>query len=202
MTFGLGSRNPDVSNGEYEGHHGYCGADSLYDITSVLSAPERRLQETTSISLGTRAANQAAIRYNSRHADLSRSARDVALRAAWEVQTAIKHPTQATRKLSGALAGAIIKSAEVGGSLAQESSRKGFELVKGGCHSLVRGARRAARSASMSISGVQQQDGGRKEYASDESFEEISSSEIEEGVGICSGKSGKIHVHVSSTDMT
>ncbi|KAK6352727.1 hypothetical protein TWF696_004730 [Orbilia brochopaga] len=149
-------------------------------MTSVnLSPPSFRRPSRNTPSPKTRAARQAAIRYNTRVTDLDKihtRVQDFAFQAGLELQTAIKHPGHATKRLSGALASTVAKSTEIGESLAsvgEAGGRMGFEQLARGYGQVAKRAKRAARRASIAISGQPKQDGGMGEYGSDDDFEEF-----------------------------
>ncbi|KAJ6263839.1 hypothetical protein Dda_2411 [Drechslerella dactyloides] len=155
-------------------------------MTSVeLSPPKVRTLKNVP-SPKTRAARQAAIRYNTRQTDMDkiqRTVQDIAFQASLEVQAAVKHPSHATKRLNDAITSTVAKSTDISGSLAMagEGGRKGLEHLVRGCGHLAKKAKRAARRASITLSGAQQQNGGLGLHMSEERPQEILEGKDEDG---------------------
>ncbi|KAK6538374.1 hypothetical protein TWF694_011254 [Orbilia ellipsospora] len=146
-------------------------------MTSInLSPPRNCAPQRQAPSPNTRSMRRATVSHNTSMRDrLSSTVTDFAFHAAWELQTAITHPSHAVRRLSDAVrASTSAAPSQVSGfceAIAHEGSEIGVKLMEG-CEKIATTAKRAARKASISLSGKQQIDGVGG-WDSDESFQEV-----------------------------
>ncbi|KAF3935167.1 hypothetical protein ABW20_dc0107772 [Dactylellina cionopaga] len=140
-----------------------------------LSPPETRTVQKAPLPT-TRASRQAAISHNLTIRDKLQSAvRDLAYQTSWEIRTTINHPSHIGRRLSDAIAITVAAPGHMGDlceTLAHEGGEICSKLIQG-CGKLAKTARRVARRANITISGVQQQYGGLGGGRLDEEFEEV-----------------------------